>query len=45
VAAISGVKINFKESVPDIKNRRITETKHLIKKVKEKLAPYWDSII
>jgi len=44
VAAISGVKINFKESAPDIKNRRITETRNLIKKVKEKLAPYWESI-
>jgi len=44
VAAISGVKIDFKESAPDIKNRRITETKSLVKKVKEKLAPYWRSI-
>jgi len=44
VAAISGVKINFKESALDIRDRRITETKNLIKKVKEKLAPYWRSI-
>jgi len=44
VAAISGVKINFKESAPDIKNRRITETRNLINKVKEKLVPYWKSI-
>ena len=44
VAAISGVKINFKESAPDIRNRRITETRNLIKKVKEKLTPYWKSI-
>ena len=44
VAAISGVKINLRESAPDIKNRRITETRNLIKKVKEKLAPYWKSI-
>jgi acetoin utilization protein AcuC len=38
------VKINFKESAPAIKNRRITETRNLIKKVKEKLSPYWKSI-
>jgi acetoin utilization protein AcuC len=44
VAAISGVKINFKESAPNIRDRRIAETKNLIKKVKEKLAPYWKSI-
>ncbi|MBE9594316.1 MAG: hypothetical protein IMF19_12665 [Proteobacteria bacterium] len=44
VAAISGVKINFKESAPDIRDRKIAETKHLIKKVKEKLTPYWKSI-
>lgn len=45
VAAISGVKIDFKESVPDIRDRKIAETKHLIKKAKGKLAPYWKSII
>jgi acetoin utilization protein AcuC len=44
VAAISGVKINFKESAPDIRDRKITETKNLIEKVKGKLAPYWKSI-
>ena len=44
VAAISGVKINFKESALDIRDRKIAETKHLIKKVKGKLAPYWKSI-
>lgn len=44
VAAISGVEINFKESAPDIRDRKIDETKHLIKKVKGKLAPYWRSI-
>jgi len=44
VAAISGVKINFKESAPDTRDRKIVETKNLIKKVKEKLAPYWKSI-
>lgn len=44
VAAISGVKIDFKESAPDIRDRKIDETKHLIKKVKGKLAPYWRSI-
>jgi len=44
VAAISGVRINFKESAPGIRDRKIVETKNLIKKVKEKLAPYWKSI-
>ena len=44
VAAISGVKINFKESAPNIRDRKITETKNLIEKVKGKLAPYWKFI-
>ena len=44
VAAISGVKIHFKESALDIRDRKITETKHLIEKVKGKLAPYWKSV-
>jgi acetoin utilization protein AcuC len=44
VAAISGVKIDFKESALDIRDRKITETKNLIEKVKGKLAPYWGSI-
>ena len=44
IASESGVEIEFEELVPDIKNQGFSQTKNLIKKLKENLKPYWKSI-
>ena len=44
IASLSRVEVKFEESVPDIKNQGLSETKNLIKKAKENLKPYWKSI-
>ncbi len=45
ITSLSGVEIQLEEPEPEVKSdEMLTETKDLIKKVKENLKPYWKSM-